>query len=205
MNDFIGDRNCVTHHYACDCREENFTKIEKENRELKEQLAKLQATPAPTKFTADMRKLLNDHTYPQGDKRYFTELAEACTMIDTLTAEKGMADMGFVSEGAGREIERLTAENKKLRTPIEVAGFKANGLMAIGQELISRATRIERLEGLLREINQQGFIATHDFWQDRIEHALSGQENSSLVNHKANTQENVSDTLGQVFGQEGGK
>ena len=38
MSDFIGDRQCVTHHYACDCREEKFKKLEAENKRLREAL-----------------------------------------------------------------------------------------------------------------------------------------------------------------------
>ena len=34
MSDFIGDRECVTHHYACDCREEYFRKLQAENEKL---------------------------------------------------------------------------------------------------------------------------------------------------------------------------
>ena len=35
MNDFIGDRDCTTHHYACDCREDYFKKLKAENERLK--------------------------------------------------------------------------------------------------------------------------------------------------------------------------
>lgn len=35
MNDFIGDRQCVTHHNACDCREAKFKKIQSENISLR--------------------------------------------------------------------------------------------------------------------------------------------------------------------------
>ena len=34
MSDFTGDRNCVTHHYACDCILERIKKLEKENEDL---------------------------------------------------------------------------------------------------------------------------------------------------------------------------
>jgi len=38
MSDFIGDKRCVTHHYACDCREEKFRKLEEENKKLRRAL-----------------------------------------------------------------------------------------------------------------------------------------------------------------------
>jgi len=31
-------RNCVTHHFACDCREDKFKKLEEENKKLREAL-----------------------------------------------------------------------------------------------------------------------------------------------------------------------
>ena len=34
MSDFIHDGECVTHHYACDCREERFRIMEKNNAAL---------------------------------------------------------------------------------------------------------------------------------------------------------------------------
>ena len=34
MSDFINDGRCVTHHHACDCREEYFTKIEEALEEI---------------------------------------------------------------------------------------------------------------------------------------------------------------------------
>jgi len=51
---------------------------------------------------------------------------EKCVRVETLTdevdnlkAEKGMADMGFVSEGAAKRIDELTAENKDLKAALE--------------------------------------------------------------------------------------
>ena len=73
----------------------------------------------------EMRELLfklkyeapRDFTTTQIDIRLFAyntiKLLQA--EIDSLKAEKGMADMGFVSEGAAKKFERLEAENDKLR------------------------------------------------------------------------------------------
>lgn len=36
MGDFLDDRRCVTHHNACDCREEYFKQLEAENKNLKD-------------------------------------------------------------------------------------------------------------------------------------------------------------------------
>ena len=36
----MSKRECVTHHYACDCREEKFIMLEAENAKLKEWLVK---------------------------------------------------------------------------------------------------------------------------------------------------------------------
>lgn len=36
MSDFINDGKCITHHYACDCREAHFKQLGKENKQLKE-------------------------------------------------------------------------------------------------------------------------------------------------------------------------
>ncbi len=38
MSDFIGDGECVTHSFACDCREEGFKKIEATNERYKKAL-----------------------------------------------------------------------------------------------------------------------------------------------------------------------
>ena len=38
MSDFIGDRQCVTHHYACDCREADYDRLGKENKDLQAKL-----------------------------------------------------------------------------------------------------------------------------------------------------------------------
>ncbi len=38
MDDFIGVRDCVTHHHACDCREAKFAAIEAENGDIKERI-----------------------------------------------------------------------------------------------------------------------------------------------------------------------
>jgi hypothetical protein len=35
------DRECITHHYACDCREEKFRKLESENNRMKELLCEV--------------------------------------------------------------------------------------------------------------------------------------------------------------------
>lgn len=36
----FNNRECVTHHYACDCREEKFKQLERENAELKSELVR---------------------------------------------------------------------------------------------------------------------------------------------------------------------
>ena len=46
MSDFIGDGQCVTHSYACDCREEHFTELEAENAKLKNALGHTEAALA---------------------------------------------------------------------------------------------------------------------------------------------------------------
>lgn len=38
ISDFIGDRQCITHHNACDCREAMFKKLRTENTKLREAL-----------------------------------------------------------------------------------------------------------------------------------------------------------------------
>lgn len=38
MSDFIGDRECITHHHACDCREKMFRNLISEAEGLREAL-----------------------------------------------------------------------------------------------------------------------------------------------------------------------
>lgn len=41
MSDLAGDNKCVTHHYACDCREAEFEWIKAENQRLRGALERL--------------------------------------------------------------------------------------------------------------------------------------------------------------------
>ena len=36
-------KNCVTHHHACDCREDKFKKLEEKNKKLRECLVNINA------------------------------------------------------------------------------------------------------------------------------------------------------------------
>ena len=71
MSDFIGDRECITHHHACDCREEKFAKMEKNLTAKDERIAELEGAL---------------------EKICYTENAETCLDIATeaLTARKAM-------------------------------------------------------------------------------------------------------------------
>jgi len=44
------------------------------------------------------------------------------------------------------KIEQLEVENKQLKRPMESAGFDVDGMIAVGQELINRDTKIKQLE-----------------------------------------------------------
>ena len=43
MSDFIGDKQCVTHHHACDCREEHFKQLQAELEKVKAENKRLNA------------------------------------------------------------------------------------------------------------------------------------------------------------------
>lgn len=66
--------------------------------------------------------------------------------LGSLKAEKGMADMGFVSEGAQKEIEQLKAKNKKQEKLIVV--FKEEILRRVDKnvQIICLRSEIEQLK-----------------------------------------------------------
>ncbi len=59
----------------------------------------------------------------------------------SLKAEKGIADMGFVSEGASKEIARLQAELDKAKTVLEWITVEADA-----KDKISKITRLHRIK-----------------------------------------------------------
>jgi hypothetical protein len=68
VNDFIGDRQCVTHHHACDCREQRFRELEARCAEYEHALALIACGKRP------------DGTYNRG--------REACERLARETLER---------------------------------------------------------------------------------------------------------------------
>ena len=50
--------DCVSHHYACDCREEKFRRIEEENAQLKKEIERLK----------QRRNQIDDESYEYAEK-----------------------------------------------------------------------------------------------------------------------------------------
>jgi len=72
---------CVTHHYACDCREEKFAALEYENEDLRSQLADLKSTVAKVlKRILVAEKLLSNLTAADlcGENTWAMETIEQC-------------------------------------------------------------------------------------------------------------------------------
>lgn len=51
-------KECITHHHACDCREENFKKLEKENTRLRSALDSVVAKSYSWVITRESAELL---------------------------------------------------------------------------------------------------------------------------------------------------
>ena len=52
------------------------------------------------------------------------------------------------------EIDEYSAENKELKRPLESAGYKTDGMMAVGQELIQRDLQIKALTAELEKAKE---------------------------------------------------
>jgi len=78
-------------------------------------------------------------------------------------------------EKQAERIKELEAENKALRRPLEVANFKVDGMLAVGNELINRAKRIKDLEALLNRCSDMDNGHYSKLFED-IEQALKGEK-----------------------------
>ena len=66
MSDFTGDRECVTHHYACDCREDYFREVVAENLAFRKAFRKIAQSDVPETGWRVAREVLSKSEPPRG-------------------------------------------------------------------------------------------------------------------------------------------
>jgi len=98
----------------------------------------LESEPEPTEFTQKWRNkaenlLVLAHVKQNGNREEDKDIGKTWTIL-----------AGVILEACDT-MDRLTAENKKLKRPMKSAGFKAEGMMAVGQELINRDRQRDEL------------------------------------------------------------
>ena len=119
MSDFIGDHQCVTHHHACDCREEHFKELQTENTKLKKQIQLMHDNGLGEswveKFTAKTYELQAENAKLRADLEYHGNHDGDCDMANmpggkcTCGYEKALKDNGCraATETCGMTREEL--------------------------------------------------------------------------------------------------
>jgi len=120
MGDFIGDKQCVTHHNACDCREEYFRSLKTNNEWLKKELAEFQEAegaicPEDVGFVEYIKALKDENKQLRAKtiSSLQRELANQCIKF-TKQSDGGFANipLGF---NLGEDIGLITQAEQALK------------------------------------------------------------------------------------------
>jgi hypothetical protein len=106
MSDFIGDEDCgPTHHFACDCREEKFRKLEEENKRLNELVFAYESTGYPVnpllKENKELRLALKANK--PANAAYEAENKELRAIIERFRACNGAYDLEMLRQALKKE------------------------------------------------------------------------------------------------------
>lgn len=144
MSDFIGDKQCVTHHDACDCREAYFKQLEADNKKLKKRLME---HGEALDILARLRMLY--YKSPNMEELNDTgEMVKTAAQQMMKTAEEGLR-LAHVRRQE-EYVRHLQAKNGKLRDAITALEKIRDELQAKNKELRTA------LEAVVEEWNNRG-------------------------------------------------
>ena len=133
--------------------------------------------PPASELTDWLRKTISGARYEKGDKELQAKVREACDVIDQRQERPPAGELtkrirlNFKDSSLFRtkwpqvhfkemikadvltlcdRLDKAEAENKALRRPMEVANFKVDGMLAVGNELTRRDLQIKQLEAKLK-------------------------------------------------------
>ena len=132
--------NCITHHYACDCREAKFAELERENAGLKTQIRELIATMEEEgEMDAVRIKELKTENTALRAKVAAQGLSLAC-LADGILGEDASdrSDQTLVAVGC-----RMARENAALRADKERLDWMQNGGNAVDDVLYDMNVQID--------------------------------------------------------------
>lgn len=166
-------RNCITHHYACDCREEKFKQLEAENKRLADQLDqqkfnnkhnlsidqevtdKLNDLALENKRLADQHHVMIQSYNSLCDDLQRGEHVEISWVKDAIDS----AARDTMVNAFNQKVSRLEKENKRLADQVVIMNQNEKAILDNNKTLLDTRfenfERISQLESALRKAKEK--------------------------------------------------